>query len=192
MASICARVENFYSQLDMQISAFRSATGITCPQGCSICCAHDVHCSILEFIPLAVNLWRNKQADTVYNSISGDNTCIFYRPLPGKSGCGIYPWRGYICRIFGFYSVINKNHELEFCSCRIIKKNFAESISLRHLPESLPVIPDLTIEFNNIETGLGSRLFPVNQAIRQAIEKVYFSLEAEKNNNQQASMPAKQ
>ncbi|MDD5634845.1 MAG: YkgJ family cysteine cluster protein, partial [Candidatus Omnitrophica bacterium] len=106
---LIAEVIDLFKKADSEIEGFKAKTALECPSGCGHCCEKvDLEATILEFMPLAIDLWRTKQAEFYLEEIQKLNSpsrCVFYEPgLKGQGlgRCKVYRLRGLICRLFGF------------------------------------------------------------------------------------------
>lgn len=55
-----------YNELEEQTSAFKSAAGIACPDGCGSCCdtpSTNIEASAFELVPFAMDQWIGAQAE---------------------------------------------------------------------------------------------------------------------------------
>ena len=113
---------------------------------------------------------------------------------PGHGRCAFYEFRFLVCRLFGFAARKGKSGRLEFSTCKIIRQNFPEAISavdrsleggpvlsnvegfdLRPLEgPAIPVYQEMFMRIATLEPGTGFLRYPVNQAIRKAIERFYW------------------
>lgn len=181
IVTLALRVESFYGKLDKKITDFRRKYGIHCIGECSRCCEYPrIKASPLEFIPLAKQLWDMDRAVDIYRAITPDQTiCIFNRGeiINLSSGpCGIYEYRGLICRLFGYVSYQNKNNSASFFTCRTIYSTQKEKImalSQDTLYQELPFYPDIVKQFNEINPSHAMQKTAINTAIKKAIEVVY-------------------
>ncbi len=170
-------VKRVYRQLGIHTSAFREKSKLQCVSSCAICCTKpDIEATILEFLPAAYDSYLDGSYLQVLERIehcqnNGDNNCVFYQPLNGNGGCMNYQNRGMICRLFGFSSKLNKSGSREFVSCKYIKVNADPSI----LQASLGAAPDISayyMKLFGIDPKLSIQYYPINEAIRRALEMV--------------------
>jgi len=172
-----------YREWDRVTLCFQRTTGIRCPQGCGLCCeSRSVEATVLECLPLAHAIHRGRESETILSAIQekadqGDLRCVLYQSIGESSGtgrCGCYPYRPLICRLFGFSTRRNKRGERELCLCRVFREGnpaapgSLEGKEIRAMV--LPVYQDSFMRIATLDPGLGTRLFPINEALRQALE----------------------
>ena len=176
------QVEAFYSALDKELSAFRQTAGYGCVSGCSRCCqAPSVEATILEFLPLAFHLYKENTAVGMYDALSKNTSslCALYEPVfaaSRKGACSDYTYRALICRLFGFSFTRDKTGQPVLLTCNEIKTEHAaahEVVSAKasegaHVPLATAYFNQLT----DIDYSLTRRQYPINEAMRLAIELV--------------------
>lgn len=178
---------NAYKRLDKTIARFQAATGIYCPDGCGICCMEWwVEASIIEMLPLALEIYARRREENVLMSIQEkekhqDFRCALILPEPpkdGKGSCGYYEFRPLLCRLFGFASRKNKFNEPEFSPCRIIKSTDPDGVRRAEIAVSegmkVPVYQEAFMRIASINPGMGYRILPINQALKGALEHLYW------------------
>ncbi len=177
-------VMRLYEKLEGQADCFKSASGLSCPQGCGRCCENpDIFVSVLEVLPLAYHLWQNKTAPIVLDQISALSSagvCVFYKPdvlSPGHGRCGVYSWRPLICRLFGYSVKKNKYGQPKLVTCLTMKTECAKAYqqteqNLSDGTMTAPFMHDFAMQLRNIDPHLGKEHFPINKAIEIAIQKI--------------------
>lgn len=186
--SIYREILEVYYNFDRTIASFRSATGMQCPPGCSLCCREwPVETTVLEVLPLAREIYLREEDDAVMSAIfekdqRNDPSCVLIKNTlsEGDAGvCGYYEFRPLVCRLFGFAGRRNKHSKIELMPCRIVKESApaevkrAEMALLQGL--SLPVYQDAFMRIFYIKPNIGSRRLPINQALKEAIETLFWS-----------------
>lgn len=176
------QVERIFREMDTELSRLRNVTGVTCPEGCILCCLKpDMEASVLEFLPLAWYLVTSGQHHEVIETIeSGQRICAALNTLRADDkvpGCRFYKYRGAICRLFGSAAIRDsKTRKLSLYSCKTLKENYASSwadISDRlNLQSKLPVVSDFYFRLVAVDPYMSADYHPVNQSICLAIEKV--------------------
>ncbi len=167
-------VNRIYRQLAIHNSYFKKASGIGCPPGCSACCINpEINATILEFLPAAYDLCLKGAYEPVLTAIDerGDSGCIFYNPMNEGGACSNYQNRGLICRLFGSSSKLDKYENRVLVSCKIIKSNTDPLI----LSNTIIKSPDMNayyMKLFGIDQKLSIQYFPINEAIKKAIEIV--------------------
>jgi Fe-S-cluster containining protein len=176
-----------YEELDLRIALFQVASGLGCLTGCGACCLNqDVEATVLEVLPLVQAIFSEQQEETVFSLIEarenhGDAMCVLYRPDPaitGKGTCSLYKARPLVCRLFGFASRKNKKGIKGLSTCKLIKAKFPHLVAEaeKRIQDGLDV-PDYEESFMRLAVlnpHLGFRRLPINQAIKEALERLYW------------------
>ena len=173
-------VEAVFKKLDAEISDFQSATSLHCKFGCGKCCFKpDIEATVLEFLPFALHLYQSNQAEEWLMKLEDTDSeiCLILNPTQAGSGlCSQYPHRGLICRLFGYSARTNKYGKRELITCQIIKTEQAIAFSdaERKIEAGLavPVMNEFYMQLASIDFDLSRDFFPINIAIRKAIETV--------------------
>lgn len=173
-------VEEIFKDLDEEISAFQKWSGLHCADGCGKCCFKpDINATILEFLPLAFHAYDGNYADELYEKVKvkEDDLCVILDPSRLNGMCSDYHHRGMICRIFGYSARMNKYGTPEMITCKIIKTeqevNYTMAvgeISMRS--KSIPIAENYYRKLMMIDDELGRTLYPINVAIKKALEEV--------------------
>jgi Fe-S-cluster containining protein len=174
------KIMQVYEDLDELIAQFQEETGWSCLPGCGDCCQTDrVEASIAEFMPLALHLMENNEMHFWLDKLEKqgeEKQCIFYKPderIPGHGRCVQYSHRGLVCRLFNFSAVADKYGKKIFQACGIMKKQqAARAAALQELigQRQIPLMTDFSMRIHGINPSLGTKMYPVNQAVRLAIE----------------------
>ena len=173
-----------FEDIDRQTAAFAKESGLKCKSGCGACCTNpQIETTVAEVMPLAAYLWSSGQAVEPILATSSKGVCVFYRPDPqdaSRGRCGIYPYRPGICRLFGFAARRDKHGKSVLVTCKIIKESqpqICQGIQ-ENSKDSLnaPMLSTYACAVANIDPSQGQMLLPINQAIRQAVEKVGYYL----------------
>lgn len=174
-------VENLFGQLEKESAQFQKASGLGCVSGCGKCCNYPhIEASPLEFLPWAFHLFLAGEAETTLDTLNGNPNpnCFLFKPLSAldQGHCGSYAYRGLICRLFGFGATRDKYGSLRLATCKIIREGQAEQY--KTVSEAIakglyvPVFTDYYMQLNQIDYQLGSKLLPVNRALKMALEEV--------------------
>lgn len=176
---LSAETSELFRELDLAIEQFQNQTGIHCKFGCGKCCLKpDIEAAVLEFIPFALQVYREESGARWLEKISsGGSICVILDELqPGQGHCSQYLYRGMICRLFGYSARRNKYEKKELVTCQIIKTELSEQYNRAsdgiNLSLEVPMITDYYARLKSIDPDLGSRFMPVNAAIKSAIELV--------------------
>jgi Fe-S-cluster containining protein len=174
-------VEEVFEKLDQQIASFQSWSGLHCAWGCGKCCYKaDIEATILEFLPFAHYLYQQDLAYTWFEKLQEGNSplCLILNPTqPGAGLCSEYKHRGLICRLFGYSARTNKYGKRELVTCQIIKTEQAgnyqqASVKIEEGNEELPVMSHYYMQLHAIDFELARDFFPINEAIKRAIEVI--------------------
>jgi Fe-S-cluster containining protein len=181
-------VEQVFANLDAEIADFQSWSGLGCPAGCGKCCFKpDIEATILEFLPFALFLHQEKQAFQWLEKMeSGDlSICKILNPLQtGQGLCSEYKHRGLICRLFGYSARLNKYGKPEMVTCSIIKAEDPYESAVARIEsgeKGIPVMSQYYMQLHAIDIELTKEFYPINEAIKRAIETVlhYFAYRSE-------------
>jgi Fe-S-cluster containining protein len=177
------QVEVLFDRLDKEITAFKTETSLHCLSGCGKCCSKpDIDASPLEFLPWALHLFLNGQAEEILTELNNStlSTCHIYRPLAlleeYNGSCSNYRYRGLMCRLFGYAATRDKYGELRLAICKIIKENQLENYN--NTEEAInkglyvPIFTDYYMQLAQIDYRIGTTLLPINDALKMAIEEV--------------------
>ncbi len=173
-------VEQVFHHLDQAIAKFQSGSSLHCKFGCGKCCFKpDIEATILEFLPFALHLYQQGQAETWYErlKINTSPVCLILNPTQGGAGlCSEYPHRGLICRLFGYSARTNKYGRHELVTCQIIKTEqtsaYENTEQKIEAGEEVPVMSDYYMRLHGIDAELTREFYPINQAIQKAVETV--------------------
>jgi Fe-S-cluster containining protein len=174
-------VEQVFEKLDQEISQFQGWSGLHCKWGCGKCCFKpDIEATILEFLPFAYALYHADQAFAWLEKLkqSGGSICLILNPTQSGAGlCTEYKHRGLICRLFGFSARTNKHGKKELVTCEIIKTEQADQYTTAYAQvekekEPIPVMHQYYLQLHAIDYALTKDFYPINLAIRKAIETV--------------------
>jgi Fe-S-cluster containining protein len=179
------QVESVLADLDAEIRSFQDWSKLYCPTGCGKCCFKaDIEATILEFLPFAWHLHETKQAEVWREKllIEDSSICVILNPTQSGAGlCSQYAHRGLICRLFGYSARTNKYRQRELVTCQVIKteQTAAYENTSRQISEDrvVPVMSDYYFRLQAIDGDLTRDFYPINTAIRKAIETVlhYFA-----------------
>jgi len=162
------------------MSSFQDWSKLTCKTGCGKCCTKaDIEATVLEFIPFAYHIYMLRQSEAWLDRFNAheDPVCLFFNPsTAGMGSCSQYKHRGLICRLFGFSARTNKYANREFVSCQTIKTeqtdNYQFTVEKVRAGDPVPVMNQYYMRLVGIDPLLAREFFPVNEAIRRAVETV--------------------
>lgn len=183
-------VKKIYRLLDADVQQFKKETALKCLRFCSHCCEkHDITATVLEFLPLAYSFYKEGQCEEYLRKlkeiqVAENNTCILLT-YPGKrenaGRCLAYKMRPMVCRLFGFSAVLDKNSRPQLVTCREIKQKYSENYlktvgllekAERTVPLDIPIMKNYCMMLYGIDLSLAQKYYPLNTAIRMAIERV--------------------
>lgn len=176
-------VEALFDRLEIEISAFKSRTHLSCNVGCGKCCSTpDIDASPLEFFPWAFHLFLNGKAEETLELLKNNATksCFLYRPISvldhHNGSCSNYRYRGLICRLFGYGATTDKFGKLRLATCKIIKEEQNENFTAAEKDINngiyVPIFTNYYMQLAQIDLRLGMTLLPINEALKIAIEEV--------------------
>lgn len=174
-------VEVIFRDLEQKIEAFKQDTQIHCVAGCGFCCKKpDIEATVIEFLPLAFHYFLNDKAEErlAYLKNNPQSVCHLFHEgsVPGAGFCTLYPYRGVICRLFGFSARKDKYDNPEYSTCRKIKEAMPEKYIDAYLAVKsglkIPLMTDYYQRLNHVDFELARKMYPVNIAIQKAIEVV--------------------
>lgn len=174
-------VEGVFQSLDEAIAGFQNWSTIHCKFGCGKCCFKpDIEATTLEFLPLALHLYENDLAYEWLDKLQNTDQEICHVLNPTQHGAGLcseYTHRGLICRLFGYLARINKYSIKELITCQIIKteQQGAYEQAAQKITEgegAIPVMNQYYMQLHSIDPDLARDFYPINRAIRKAIETV--------------------
>jgi len=175
-------VETVFASLENEMNSLRQNTGLHCDAGCGKCCFKaDIEATPLEFLPYALHLIEHNEIELVYEKVLANKSsiCLLFTPLTGSNSggkCSQYKYRGLICRLFGYSAVRDKHGETKLVTCAVMKAGQKETIASLEADikkgVSVPMMSDYYFQLRSIDPDLGTKMMPINQAIREALEIV--------------------
>jgi Fe-S-cluster containining protein len=173
-------VQRVYTKLDREISKVQLESGMHCLSGCGECCKKpDIEATPLEFLPLALKLYDDGKAESFLEELqnSTSSTCHVFRPYVTNFGglCNEYPYRGLICRLFGFTARRDKEGKPEIVTCKLIKthqeKEYQQAIDNIKNGKRIPIMSEFYTRLSSIDPSL-AQFYPINKAMEVAVETV--------------------
>lgn len=181
---VASQVSNLFSEIDRHTQAFQSATGLHCLSGCGQCCDNEkIEVTVLDCLPLAIDLFQKGEGEFWLAQFTEPSreSCLFYQADPVKAGngqCLQYAGRPLLCRTFGFGTVRNKAGIAELAVCAVHRATQPETVlrSQQSIAAGLPApnFADLAMQLEAIDPAIGRERYPINQAMRRALERVGF------------------
>lgn len=184
LRELSRRVEAVYGEMADTFSGYQQASGLSCRSGCGECCTQPtIEATVLEMLPLALHLFDQGKAEqtlTQLEELPEVSSCFFYQRLSfdGKQGqCSVYQQRPSICRVFGVAGYRDKQGKTALSVCKTIKADKAEKYQ-QHLimlgEQPPPMMMNAKEQVNELDYSLGAKHYPINEALRLALEKVLF------------------
>jgi Fe-S-cluster containining protein len=167
------------NELDSEIRQFQNWSNLHCKFGCGKCCFKpDIEATPLEFLPFAVHLCNTHQAEDWLNrlaTLNNSQICVILNPTQAGAGlCSEYPYRGLICRLFGYSARTNKYDVKELVTCSIIKteqkENYENAEAKIKSGSDVPLMADYYLKLHYIDPNMANEFMPINQAIKKALE----------------------
>ena len=143
--------------------------------GC--CLKPNIEATVLEFLPAAYVLFKTGRAEEIlqrFDTMQENPVCVFCNPFLAAGGCSIYEHRGLICRLFGFGIKLDKNNRQQLTSCKTIKSTISGEELAKHISKA-PVNSAYYLRLFGIDPKLAVTYYPINEAIRKAVELVLFN-----------------
>ena len=173
-------VEAVFAHLDLEMKSFQQWSSLGCKSGGGKCCFKaDIEATVLEFLPFAHHLFEQNFAYDWLEKLKVNTgpTCAILEPTkPGAGLCSEYPYRGVICRLFGFSARTDKYGKRELVTCQVIKTEQSEvyqkTVDAIGVDASVPVMNQYYMRLHAIDGDLARDFYPINEAIKRAIETV--------------------
>jgi len=175
-------VEQIFASLDNEIASLQTASGLHCIAGCGKCCFKpDIEASPLEFLPYAFHLFLTNRIEEQYDLLLTRNTstCAIFSPTKDslvKGSCSEYKFRGLICRLFAYSAIRDKYGKTTFVTCLPLKTQSPDQVASINASitegKSVPMMNDYYFQIRSIDPDLGTKLMPINQALKEAMEVV--------------------
>jgi len=175
-------VEKVFQSLEKEINQFQNISKLSCINGCHYCCStNNIQANPLEFLPLAYHLYKTNQAYEFLEKLeqnSHQKVCALFNPFNSDGACLYYLQRGLICRLFGFSGKLNRSEMKELVTCKVIKTQkhteYNNAIKLINNGTNVPMTSKYYMKLYSIDLRLASTFYPINEAIKIAIETVLF------------------
>ncbi|WP_143962836.1 YkgJ family cysteine cluster protein [Litoribacter populi] len=175
-------VSRVFDLLSEDTSKFAAKSGLSCVIGCGKCCMNPkVSASVLEFLPLAFDLYRTGKADEAMGKLEtmgeGDFCLLFNQTnfATNSGSCSDYKHRGMICRLFGSSVRRDKHGKKEMITCKVIKEGQPTQFEALSKAINVDLPAPSASTYYSLLADLDDRLsehFSINTAIRKALEHV--------------------
>lgn len=170
--ALLSATSELLAEIDRRTQAFAMQSGLQCPAGCGECCEKpEVEATILEMLPAARSILQSGSVEAFFQNARRDGICMLYQNSgqPGKGRCTRYGERGLICRMFGFAGRIRGNGRAELAACRIHRADQADRVAASERM-AFPLFSDAAIALAGLDPDLGTRRYPINEALLRAID----------------------
>lgn len=177
---IVSQVMSLYAELDQRVARFQLETGLKCPFGCGLCCpTATVYATELEMLPAAGEILRRGEAEFWLERISRSPStpgCVLYlteRPENAPGNCGFYTWRPAVCRLFGFAAVHTRDGNQVLAACKQLKILDPGTVATAmERSADAPCFSVVCSLLYALDPTSGTRLMPINEALREAIHRM--------------------
>ena len=177
------QVEQVMAEIGERYGQYQRDRGLFCRSGCGECCLHPgIEATVLEMLPLAFSLLQEGKAESTLDTLQTHDLpgCFFYsrHSADGKQGqCSVYMKRPGICRLFGAAGYNGREGDVQLSVCKNIKADHPKAlqdtiIALESDPP--PMIRNGKEQIRQIDYELGGLNYPINDAMKLALEKVLF------------------
>jgi Fe-S-cluster containining protein len=168
-----------YQKMSEAFSGFQKKIDLPCLSGCGQCCLNpEVEASVYEMIPMAFEIIAENKFDEVLGQLNqGPTSCIIYQshsPDGSKGQCGRYHSRPSLCREFGASGFTNKYGSPELSLCKLIKHQYPDKYKETVIDQEAPQMKEWTYQLMSLHPDLVKERYPINQALRYALEKILF------------------
>ncbi|MBN2348406.1 MAG: hypothetical protein JXJ22_06195 [Bacteroidales bacterium] len=174
-------VQKIFAGLDKDIGGFQKKTGISCVQNCFHCCLKkDIHATVLEFLPLANFLYQENRIENILaklESTPDNKICALFSTITYGDrtlGCSEYAYRGLICRLFGLSANMDKHGQPAWITCQPLKLKYPDKLKDQKVNTQAPLMSKYYSRLYAIDFKLAVTYYPINEAIKKAIELVLF------------------
>ncbi|MDX3772573.1 YkgJ family cysteine cluster protein [Chromatiaceae bacterium AAb-1] len=184
LRELARRVEAVYGEIADTYAHYQQQRGLNCRSGCGECCLQPtIEATVLEVLPLVLSLFDQGKAEQTLaqlEELTEPQGCFFYQRLSfdGRQGqCSVYQQRPSICRLFGAAGYRDKQGQPALSVCKVIKadRTTAYQQTLIAMESDPPPMMMASKELiNQLDYELGGQHLPVNEAVKQALEKVLF------------------
>ncbi|MBY0516657.1 MAG: YkgJ family cysteine cluster protein [Bacteriovoracaceae bacterium] len=189
LEEFCLKLEELYKEMGETFSLAQRRSGLSCPTGCGQCClTPTVEASVLEMLPMALQLYKENKAEALYESLLNEapETCILYQrhSSDGSLGqCSMYGQRPTICREFGVSGFRRKDGSGSLSVCKKLKTENPERFKTAEaemIELQIPFLSDWSLRLLNIHPEILQKRLRISLALREALEKVlyYYSLKS--------------
>lgn len=179
---------DYYERYDREINQLRKKENFYCSPGCGACCftpAENIEVSVFEMVPLAINLALEGKGDQFLERLENPSIdkepCILYQKTSddGRMGfCTQHPLRPLICRVFAGGARLRKDGKREFLLCSILKNEYKLNQDLLdQISTEFPLVQEIVGYARNLNPDLSEKLFPINVALKKALEYVLFRMQ---------------
>lgn len=175
VARLVSELSLIYQEISETFSSFQKSNGLDCLAGCGACCkSQEVEATVLEMLPMAYEMYLQNDFSALEEENWTKLSCNQYKitsPDGNLGYCSRYSTRPGICIMFGAALYRGKNGEAKLSLCKRIKEInplTIEDISM----DSKYLMSTWRQMINAVDPSLSAKLFPINLALRYALEYV--------------------
>lgn len=175
LRSLGEQMEALLEQVDRAVEEYSEASGLRCPEGCGACChSPDIEVTLLDALPMALEMVAEGRGEEVAEW-SGKQCPMFEDHGMGFGRCVRYGKRPSLCRLFGYAGVRRKDGLVQLAMCRV-HKQLGVAVDEEVRP---PLYETFSRQLIGIHPGYGTERLPIQEAVRQAVEKVLLARQFE-------------
>ncbi len=185
--TLILELSRIYRGIDRKTLRLQHAASLNCPEGCGACCeTQHIEATLLETLPVAEAIFDNGEEETILLAVEeklsrNDFSCALFRASPSQPGhgsCSYYSSRPLLCRLFGYAARRNRHGDLEFSTCRRIREASPDAVQRAQIGVSagltVPVFQESFMRIASMNPAIGFKRRPINYAIKEAIEYLYW------------------
>jgi len=183
LQQLSIQVDQVFAELGERYARYQRDRALFCRPSCGECCLHpEVEATVLEMLPLAFELLAAGKAEEMLATLGehSHSSCLFYvshSPDRTQGQCSVYQQRPGVCRMFGAAGYNGREGEVLLSVCKNIRADHPKAlqetlIALESDPP--PMIRNGKEQLRQLDYELGGINYPINQAVRLALEKVLF------------------
>ncbi len=171
-------LQKIYDEMGQSFSTYQASVGLSCPTGCGQCCLNpEVEASMLEMLPMALRIYDEGKLEEWLDRLETNTIshCLIFNYQGGRKGqCTLYMERPSLCRMFGVSGYLDKKGEIAISICKLLKQDFpekAQKIKDEKGPD-VPKLRDWSLHLSTIHPELIQKRIPINDALKEALEKI--------------------
>lgn len=175
------RLTDYYQEMGQAFSQYQASQHLPCLSGCGSCCLNpEVEASVYEMIPMALHFYTENRAEAFLGQLqesTAESCALYHRDTPdGEKGhCSEYHHRPTLCREFGVSGFAKKDGTPTLSVCKKIKAAHPDEFEKANRSidaKLIPMMAEWTMKLMQLRPELIQERKPINQALREALEKV--------------------